>query len=77
MAVIRLLTIAQRSELSECGVDAILKRLLDDLVKLYERVKIQIGDGEREIFGALVSICGDTLAQHELCGFKEACWICL
>ncbi|KAL4008313.1 hypothetical protein ACER0C_002165 [Sarotherodon galilaeus] len=34
-------------------------------------LKIQTGNGEREIFGALVSLCGDTLAQHELCGFKE------
>lgn len=32
---------------------------------------IQTANGESEIFGALVSVCGDTLAQHELCGFKE------
>lgn len=71
LAAIRLLAIAKKSALSECGVDGILQRLHEDLVKLYNGVKIQTGNGEREIFGALVSLCGDTLAQHELCGFKE------
>ena len=71
LASIRLLAIAKRSQLSECGVDGILGRLHEDLVRLYEGVKIKIGNGEREIYGALFSICGDTLAQHELCGFKE------
>ena len=32
---------------------------------------MQIGNQEQKVFGALVSICGDTLAQHEMCGFKE------
>ncbi|KAI2664018.1 ADP,ATP carrier protein 3 [Labeo rohita] len=27
--------------------------------------------GERTVYGAVVSLCGDTLAQHELTGFKE------
>jgi len=71
LAPIRLLAIAKKSELSECGVDGILGRLYEDLVILYGGVNIQTGNGERQIFGALVSICGDTLAQHELCGFKE------
>ncbi|CAG5851037.1 unnamed protein product [Menidia menidia] len=71
LAAIRLLAIAKKSELSECGVDGILGRLYEDLIMLYGGVNIQTGNGEREIFGALVSICGDTLAQHELCGFKE------
>ncbi|XP_054866338.1 uncharacterized protein LOC118469167 [Amphiprion ocellaris] len=71
LAAIRLLAIAKKSELSECGVDGILGRLHEDLVMLYDGVTIQTGNGEREIFGALVSICGDTLAQHEVCGFKE------
>ncbi|XP_029021786.1 uncharacterized protein LOC114864938 [Betta splendens] len=71
LAAIRLLAIAKKSELSECGIDAILGRLYEDLVMLYDGVTIQTEKGEREIFGALVSICGDTLAQHELCGFKE------
>lgn len=71
LAAIRLLATAKKSELSECGVDGVLKRLHEDLVKLHNGVKIQTGSGEREIFGALVSICGDTLAQHELCGLKE------
>lgn len=71
LAAIRLLAVAKKSELSECGVDGILARLHEDLVRLYDGVKINTGNGERKIFGALVSICGDTLAQHELCGFKE------
>ncbi len=71
LASIRLLAIAKKSDLSECLVDAILARLHEDLVKLYNGVKIHLGSGEHEIYGAVVSICGDTLAQHELCGFKE------
>lgn len=70
LAAICLLAIAKKRPLSECGVDGILQRLHEDLVKLYNGVKIQTGNGEREIFGALVSLCGDTLAQHELCGFQ-------
>jgi len=71
LASIRLLVIAKQSELSECGDDAILARLHEDLVKLYNGVKIHLASGEHELYGAVVSICGDTLAQHELCGFKE------
>ncbi len=71
LASIRLLAIAKKSDLSECLVDAILARLHEDLVKLYNGVKIHLGSGEHEIYGAVVSICGDTLAQHELCGFKR------
>lgn len=71
LASIRLLAIAKKRDLLECGVDAILARLHDDLVKLYNGVKIHLASGEHEIYGAVVSICGDTLAQHELCGFKE------
>lgn len=71
LAAIRLLAIAKKRELSDCGVNGILGRLYEDLEMLYDGVNIQTANGEREIFGALVSICGDTLAQHELCGFKE------
>ena len=28
-------------------------------------------NGEKTIYGAMVTLCGDTLAQHELAGFKE------
>ncbi|KAM7416937.1 hypothetical protein PAMA_018830 [Pampus argenteus] len=72
MGAIRLLAIAKKSELSECRVDGILGRLYEDLVMLYGGVNVQTGNGECEIFASLVSICGDTLAQHELCGFKES-----
>ncbi len=71
LASIRLLAIAKKSDLSHCGVDAILARLYEYLVKLYNGVKIHLASGEHEIYGAVVSIGGDTLAQHELCGFKE------
>lgn len=43
----------------------------EDLVLLYNGVQIQTSNGEREIYGALVSLYWDTLAQHELWGFKE------
>lgn len=58
-------------QLSDCGVDGILGRLYEDVQMLYDGVNIQTAYGECEIFGALVSVCGDTLGQHELCGFKE------
>lgn len=65
---IRLLAMANTNQLFQYGVDKILERLHADLVKLYNGVKFQKEAGEREIYGAVVSICGDTLAQHELCG---------
>ncbi len=71
LVLIHLLAIVKKSDLSQCGVDAILARLHKDLVKLYNGVKIHLVSGEHEIYGAVVSICGDTLAQHERCGFKE------
>lgn len=71
LAAIRLHAFAKHSELSDCGIDAVLDRLQKDLVLLYDGVKMQIGNQEQKVFGALVSICGDTLAQHEMCGFKE------
>lgn len=38
---------------------------------LYNSVTIQTQSDGFELFGAVVSVCGDTLAQHELAGFKE------
>ena len=70
LAAIRLLDVALQSELSDCGIDAVMDRLQKDLDLLYSGVKIQIGN-QQEVFGAVVSICRDTLAVHEWCGFKE------
>ncbi len=47
LAAILLLAITKKSELLECGVDGILSRLHEDLVTLYDGVKIQTGNGER------------------------------
>ena len=63
LSVIRLLAIVQSSDLSECGVDAVLQRIQEDLVLLYSGVQIHTGNGEREIYGAVISLCRDTLAQ--------------
>ncbi|XP_034095043.1 uncharacterized protein LOC117561623 [Gymnodraco acuticeps] len=71
LSAIRLLAIAKSSELSQCGVDVILDRIKKDLDVLYHGVKIQTAVGERIMYGAVVSLCGDTLAQHEFAGFKE------
>lgn len=38
---------------------------------LHSGVKMQIINGEKTIYGAMFSLSGDTLAQHELAGFKE------
>lgn len=71
LAAIRLLAIAKSSDISQCGVDVILQRILEDLNLLYNGVNIKTAKGERTVYGAVVSLCGDTLAQHELTGFKE------
>ncbi len=71
LAAIRLLAIAKSSDISQCGVDVILQRIQEDLNLLYNGVNIKTAHGERTLYGAVVSLCGDTLAQHELTGFKE------
>lgn len=71
LAAIRLLAIAKAKDIDDCGVDVVLQRITEDLQRLYNGVKIQTQNGEMDIFGAVVSVCGDTLAQHELAGFKE------
>jgi len=49
----------------------ILQRIQEDLDLLYNGVNIRTAHGERTLYGAVVSLCGDTLPQHELTGFKE------
>ncbi|XP_034057976.1 uncharacterized protein LOC117536966 isoform X2 [Gymnodraco acuticeps] len=71
LAAIRLLAIAKANDIDQCGVDVVLERIDKDLKLLYNGVKIQTQNGEMDLFGALISLCGDTLAQHELAGFKE------
>lgn len=66
LAAIRLLAIAKKTELSECDVDRILGRLHEDLIMLYDGVTIQTGNGEREIFGALISWGSRGLVVKEL-----------
>ncbi|CAI5689740.1 unnamed protein product [Oreochromis niloticus] len=71
LASIRLLAIAKSRDIDECGVDIILRRINEDLKLLYNGVMINTVDGEFYLNGAVVAVCGDTLAQHELAGFKE------
>lgn len=71
LAAIRLLAIAKANDIDDCGVDVVLQRINEDLQLLYNGVQIQTQNGEMDLFGAVVSVCGDTLAQHELAGFKE------
>jgi hypothetical protein len=71
LAAIRLLAVARSAELRQSGVDVILNRIKEDMDALYSGVKMQTINGEKTIYGAIVSLCGDTLAQHELAGFKE------
>ncbi len=71
LAAVRLLAIAKANDIDECGVDVVLQKIDEDLQLLYNGVKIQTQNGEMNLFGAVVSVCGDTLAQHELAGFKE------
>lgn len=71
LAAIRLLAIAKAKDVSQWGVDVILKRILEDLTLLYNGVRIETPSGEIELFGAVIAVCGDTLAQHDLAGFKQ------
>lgn len=71
LPAIRLLAIAKAKDISEAGVDVILERIEKDLKKLYSGTKVKIGSTETIIFGAVISVCGDTLAQHDLAGFKS------
>ncbi|XP_037553160.1 uncharacterized protein LOC119429642, partial [Nematolebias whitei] len=71
LAAIRLLVMVKSKDLSRCGIDAIFERIQHDLLKLCDGVQINTANGERTIYGALLSVCGDTLAQHEVAGFKE------
>ena len=49
----------------------ILKHIEKDLKELYEGVEIKMGSDVSMLYGAVISICGDTLAQHDLAGFKS------
>ncbi|XP_061734388.1 uncharacterized protein LOC133537390 [Nerophis ophidion] len=69
LAAIRLLAMVKSKDLS-C-IDKILERINHDLIELYNGVRVDTSNGERTIYGALLSVCGDTLAQHEVAGFKE------
>ncbi|KAM7380069.1 hypothetical protein PAMP_003389 [Pampus punctatissimus] len=71
LAAIRLLAIAKADDIDKCGVDFVLQRIDEDLKLLYNGVTIQTQSGGFELFGAVVSVCGDTLAQYKLAGFKE------
>ncbi|KAK7886077.1 hypothetical protein WMY93_025698 [Mugilogobius chulae] len=71
LAAIRLLAMAKSADLRPSGVDIILKRIKEDLEKLSSGVEIQTAGGKKTVYGAVVSLCGDTLAQHEMAGFKE------
>ncbi|XP_049331198.1 uncharacterized protein LOC125799173 [Astyanax mexicanus] len=71
LAAIRLLAIAKATDIAQCSIDVILNRIQEDLNLLYNGVRIKTVAGERVVYGALVSFCGDTLAQHEVTGFKE------
>ncbi|XP_042071392.1 uncharacterized protein LOC121812673 [Haplochromis burtoni] len=71
LASIKLLAIAKSRDIDECGVDIILRRINEDLKLLYDGVMINTVNGEFYLNRAVVAVCGDTLAQHELAGFKE------
>ena len=70
LAAIRLLAMVKSKDLSHCGIDKIFERINCDLTELHDGVQIVTANGERTIYGALMSVCGDTLAQHEVAGFK-------
>lgn len=56
--------------MSKWGVDVVLGRILKDVDLLYNDVRIETSNGDMDLYGAVIAVC-DTLAQHELTGFKE------
>lgn len=62
LVAVRLLAIAKSADLCHPGVDVILNRIKEDLDKLYSGVEIQTPSGKKTVYGAVVSLCGDTLA---------------
>ncbi|KAL2102281.1 hypothetical protein ACEWY4_001449 [Coilia grayii] len=71
LAAIRLLAIAKAEYVSKWGIDVVLQRIQKDVELLYNGVKIETSNGDMDLYGAVIAVCGDTLAQHELAGFKE------
>lgn len=62
---------ARSADLRQSGGDGILNRIREDMDALYSGVKMLTINREKTIYGAMVSLSGDTLAHHELAGFKE------
>ena len=60
-----LVTLFIPNTVSQWGVDVVLKRIPQDLTLLYNGVRIETSNGEIELFGAVIALCGDTLAQHK------------
>lgn len=71
LAAICLLAMIKSLDFPHCSINKILERINHDLIELQNGVRVDASNGERAIYGALLSVCGDTLAQHEVAGFKE------
>lgn len=69
LAAFCLLAMVKSNDISHCDLDKVLERIRLDLNELYKGVRILTNEGEKTIYGALVSVLGDTLG--ELAGFKE------
>ena len=70
-AAVRLIAIAKTKHVKEYGVNKILRTLVDDLITLYDGVKLNYGLNSITIYGKVVACTGDTLGQHLWAGFKE------
>ena len=70
LAAIRLLAMVKSKDLSHCGIDEIFQRINRNLTELCDGVQVSTANGAKTIYGALMSVCGDNLAQHEVAGFK-------
>ena len=64
LAAIRLLAMVKSEDYRQCGIDKIFERVNRDLHDLYNGVQVITANGEKTIYGAVMAVCGDTLAQH-------------
>lgn len=56
-----LLAMSRSVDLRQCGVNVILNRIIEDMDALYNGVKMQTINGQKTIYGAMVSWSAVTL----------------
>ena len=68
---IQLLAVGRTEDIQYYGINAFLKPFVEDLKQLYcNGITVSIGGENRVFYGALLAFLADTLAAHQVGGFK-------